>query len=112
MTSSSSVMFSRTWRCCSSSRLLAELQQFLEQFLDVPAAGVVALDQLLELLREVGAGLVQANQLLQLGADRGLEDFQVGVLVLRLLEALRQRLEVDLGQVHAPAGLPRGSSRR
>ena len=32
-------------------------------------------------------------------ADRGLEHFQVGVLVLRLLETLRQRLEVDLRQV-------------
>jgi hypothetical protein len=36
-----------------------ELQQLLEQFLDAAAAGVVAFDQRLELLGEVGAGAVQ-----------------------------------------------------
>ena len=89
-----------------------ELQQFLEQFLDAPAAGVVALDQRLELLGEVGAGPVQLDQLLQLGADGGLEHLEVGVLVLRFLEALGQRLEVDLRQVQRRRALPRGSSGR
>ena len=49
---------------------VGELEQFLEQLLDVAAAGVVALDQRLELLGEVGAGAVQAHELVQLGADR------------------------------------------
>ncbi len=78
---------------------VGELHQFREQFLDAAAAGVVAFDQRLELLGEVGAGAVQPDHLFQLGADRGLEHFEVGVLVLRFLEALRQRLEVDLRQV-------------
>jgi hypothetical protein len=44
-------------------------QQLLEPILDVTAALVVGLDQLLELLSEIGAGLVRANQFFQLGAD-------------------------------------------
>ena len=43
-------------------RLTAQLQQLLEQRLDVPAAGVVPLNQHLELLCEVSAGLVQTIQ--------------------------------------------------
>jgi hypothetical protein len=65
-----------------------QLQQFLEELLDAAAAGVVALDQRLELLGEVGAGAVQLDHPFQLGANRGLEHFEVGVLVLRFLEAL------------------------
>jgi hypothetical protein len=44
-------------------------QQRLKPILDVTAALVVGLDQLLELLSEIGAGLVPANQFFQLGAD-------------------------------------------
>ena len=39
-----------------------QCQQFLEQFLDVSAVSAVALDQLLEPLREIGAGLAWAIQ--------------------------------------------------
>ena len=44
-------------------------QQLLEPILDVSTALVVGLGQFLELLREIGPGLVQANQFFQLGAD-------------------------------------------
>jgi len=44
-------------------------QQLLEPILDVSTALVVGLGQFLELLREIGAGLVPANQIFQLGAD-------------------------------------------
>ncbi len=37
----------------------AEGEQFVEQVLDVPAAGVVGLDQLFKLRQEVGARLVE-----------------------------------------------------
>lgn len=40
-------------------------EQFLEHLLDAAADGVVALDQRLELLGEVGARAVEADQLLQ-----------------------------------------------
>ena len=48
---------------------------------------------------EVGARAVQLDHLFQLGANGGLEHFEVGVLVSGFLEALRQRLEIDLRQV-------------
>jgi hypothetical protein len=53
----------------------AQLEQFLEEFLDVPAAGVVALNQLLKLLGEVGASLVETDQALEHGPDGGFENF-------------------------------------
>ena len=49
------------------------------------------LHQILELFREVGEGLVQANPLLQLRADGSFEDFQVGVLVLGIFELCANR---------------------
>ena len=82
-----------------------QLQQFLEQFLDVPAAGVVALNQFLEFLGEVGAGLVQANQLFELGTDGSFEDFEVSVLVFGFLELRGERAEINLRQVHHRGGL-------
>ena len=88
---------------------VGELEQLLEQLLDAAAAGVVALDQRLELLREVGAGAVQAHQPVQPGADRSLERLDLGVLVLRRLEALRQSLEIDLGEVDGRRPEPRST---
>ena len=44
-------------------------QQLLEPILDVTAALVVGLDQFLELLGEIVAGLVRTNPFFQLGAD-------------------------------------------
>ncbi len=76
-----------------------ELQQFLEELLDVAAAVVVTLDQCLELLREVSARAVQAHELRKPRGDGRLERFQFGVLVLRLLEAFRERLEIDLREI-------------
>ena len=40
----------------------AQFQQLLKQFFNVPAAGIVGLDQLLELLGEISARLIQADQ--------------------------------------------------
>lgn len=40
----------------------AQFQQFLKQFFDVPAAGVVTLDQFFKLLGELGVGIVWAIQ--------------------------------------------------
>ena len=40
-------------------QVVAQLHQFLEQLLDAPAACVIARDQLLESLSEVGAGPVE-----------------------------------------------------
>src|SRR5208282_987190 len=77
-------------------QVAAQFQQLLEQFFDVPAASVVGLNQFLKCLCEVGACLVQANQFLQLGADRRFQDFQVGVPVLRFFEPFPQSLEVNL----------------
>ena len=71
-------------------------EQFLEQLFYVPAAGVVAFDQRLELLREVRAGAIQPNQHFELDANRGFKRLDVGVLVRRFLEALGEGLEVDL----------------
>jgi hypothetical protein len=49
-------------RTTSESEVAAQLQQFLKQFFDVPAAGVVALDQFFKHLGELGVGIVWAIQ--------------------------------------------------
>ena len=78
----------------------AEGQQFLEQLVDVPAARVVGLDQFLELRQIVGPRPVQANQLVELRPDRGLELLQVDILGFGLAKTLGQGLEVDLGEIN------------
>jgi hypothetical protein len=52
---------------------LAEGEELFEQVLDVPAAGVISLDQVLELREVIGTRAVDSNQLAELRADRGLE---------------------------------------
>jgi hypothetical protein len=52
---------------------LAQGQQFIEQFLDASAAGVVILDQLLELFGKIRPGPVELDELLQLRPDGDLE---------------------------------------
>ena len=81
------------------AQVAAQFQQSLEQSFEVPAAGVAGLNQLFKLLSKIGAGLVQANQLFQLGADGSLQDFEVGVLVLGFLEPAPQPLRINLRQI-------------
>jgi len=50
-------------------------------YLDVPTVRFVALNQLLKRFSEISASLVHTHQLFQFGADGGLEDFEVGVLL-------------------------------
>ena len=59
----------------------AELQEIVEDLLNIAAAVVVAVDQLLELGGEVGAGWIELDEVRQLSADRGFERLNVCVLV-------------------------------
>jgi hypothetical protein len=80
-------------------QVVARFEQFLEQLLDVPTAGVLARDQLLKLLGEIRPRLVQPDEPFEHGTNRRLENFQVGVLVLGFLEPAAQHGEINLRQV-------------
>src|SRR5207249_703621 len=74
-------------------------EQILEQVVDVPAARVVGLDQRLELGQEIGARWVGADQRVELLPNRRPKLLQFDVLARRLRESLRERLEVNGGEV-------------
>jgi hypothetical protein len=59
---------------------MAERQEFLEEFINIPTASVVGFDQLFELAEVVGPGPIQANEFIQLGADCGLQLLQIDIL--------------------------------
>ena len=78
-----------------------------KELFDLHRAGVVRLDERLELLAEVDPGLVGGDEPVELGADRCLEALDVEVLGLRGLELRREPLEVDARQVDRGWPVPR-----
>ena len=60
--------------------LETELRSKSVQILDVPAAGIVGLDQFLKFFEVISARLIEPDELVELRADRRLELFQLDVL--------------------------------
>src|SRR5436305_848664 len=90
-TSTSTISSFRTQR-------LRELDEPLEELLDVGAAGVVLVDERLELLDVVDALLVQLDHLLQLRPELTFQLFRLDVFVA-VLEDRAQCVEVDVAEV-------------
>src|SRR5437016_4034010 len=84
----------------------AQINQFLEQLVDVPATRVVRVDKLLESGEIVRTRPVQPHHAFDLRADRRLELLEFGVATLGRREARSERLEVDSGKVNNTGPFP------
>jgi len=90
--------------CLFIRQHLRQRQQFLEYLLDIAATRVIALDELLELRQIVGTGRIESHHVLKLCTHRSLQPLDVCIAGLLFLEALAQRLKVDLGKIDLAIG--------
>ena len=72
-----------------------EVEQILEEVVDVAAARVVRLDELLEFREEVRARLVDAQERVELSADGGFQLLELDILAAGYFEAFGKRFKVD-----------------